>query len=346
MFYSNMNKRRTRVQLSSKTILAMIINSVIPGFDSVIIRFLVCFVSLFAVTSARGQVAIMYSQYMNNMLNINPAYTGNRAGDNVTALYRKQWVNIEGAPTSFSLSWDRGTDDVGDGLHQQAKPVSFGVQLYSDRLGVEISQGFQSFYSYRIKLQRSYIAFGLSAGVMNYQGLYSKVGTYQGSDPRFQTDIKGFFPTAGVGVLYANMNWYVGLSAPALLKTKIENDVNKITAADGRYFLTAGYIFTASDYMKIKPSILLRQVQGESLSYNLNVNAWFLGTVGAGISYRPKDALVGMVQVQVAPQVSIGYAYDYLISSLGMLSAGSHELMIRYEFNRPRSQYVVSPRYY
>jgi len=55
---------------------------------------------------------------------------------------------------------------------------------------------------------------------------------------------------------------------------------------------------------------------------------------------------VGMFQVQVGPQISLGYAYDYLISSVKMVSAGSHELMIRYEFNRPRNQYVVSPRYY
>ena len=343
---NNIMKKKVLIQLREFAILRAINNAGHVLFNWHLVQFLICLLSLLTVTSVHAQVAIMYSQYMNNMLNINPAYTGSRAGDNITSLYRKQWVNIEGAPTSFSLSWDRGSEDVGDGLHQSNTPVSFGLQLYSDHLGVEISQGFQSFYSYRIKFTRSYMAFGMSAGVMNYQGLYSKVGTYQGGDPRFQTDVTGFFPTAGLGFLYANMDWYVGLSAPALLKTKIENDVNKITMADGRYFLAAGYIFTASDNLKIKPSILLKQIQGEPFSYNLNINAWVSNTIGFGISYRPKDAIVGMFQIQVAPQISIGYAYDYLTSSLGMLSAGSHELMIRCEFNRPKSQYIVSPRYY
>jgi len=346
LFYNSMKIKRFIIQLR-ENLLSRTIDSVrVYIYYKHFVKLLICFLLFFSIASVHAQVAIMYSQYMNNMLNINPAYTGSRAGDNITSLYRKQWVNVDGAPTSFSLSWDKGTEDVGDGLHQRSKPVSYGIQLYSDRVGVEISQGIQTFYSYRIKLPRSYIAFGVSAGVMNYQGLFSRVGTAQDGDPRFETDVKGFFPTAGLGFLYANMNWYVGLSAPALLKTKIENDVNKITMADGRYFLTAGYIFTASDYLKIKPSILLNQIQGESFNYNLNLNAWFLNTVGFGVSYRPKDAIVGMFQVQVGPQISLGYAYDYLISSVKMVSAGSHELMIRYEFNRPRNQYVVSPRYY
>jgi hypothetical protein len=38
-------------------------------------------------------------------MNINPAYTGSKKAF-LGALYRKQWVNIEDAPTSFTFFQD------------------------------------------------------------------------------------------------------------------------------------------------------------------------------------------------------------------------------------------------
>ena len=304
-----------------------------------------CF--LFLGTALQGQQEVMYSQYMNNMININPAYTGNRAGDNITSLYRKQWVNIEGAPTTFSLSWDRGTEDIGEGLHQTFSPVSYGLQLYSDKLGIESSQGIQAFYSYRIRFSESFLTLGVSGGVMNYRAAYSQVSTSQGGDPLFQEDVSAFEPTAGIGALYATLHWYVGLSAPALLKTKMDDNNYRITTvANSQYFLTTGYIFEVSENLKLKPSLLLKAIKGESLHFNVNLNAWIQNTVGLGVSYRPNDALVGLFQLQVNPWISIGYSYDYLLSNLKTFSTGSHELMLRYEFNRPKNQHILSPRYY
>lgn len=311
------------------------------------IQCVLCSCLLVSLTNIQAQQEIMYSQYMYNMININPAYAGNRAGDNITSMYRKQWMDIEGAPTTFSISWDRGTEDVGGGLRGDSKAASYGFQLYSDKLGIETSQGFQAFYSYRIKFTNSFLSMGISAGALNYHASYSKVATSQGSDPLFQEDINTYLPTAGMGALYTTPNWYVGLSAPALLKTKIINNKYQITTgANSQYFLTTGYIFDAAENLKLKPSILLQAVKGESLHFDLNMNAWIQNTIGLGISYRHKNSIVGMVQVQVTPRVNVGYAYDCLTSSMRRYSAGSHELLLRFEFNRPENQRILSTRYY
>jgi len=311
------------------------------------IQYIICGCFLFAITSIQAQQEVMYSQYMSNMININPAYTGNRAGDNITSLYRKQWVNIEGAPTTYSLSWDRGSNDVGLGLHQSYKPVSYGIQLYSDRLGVENSTGFQAFYAYRININRSFFSFGVSAGAMNYRAAFSQVAATHGGDPMFQEDVNAWLPTAGVGALFATMNWYVGLSVPAMLQTKVKNNTYEYTTgANSHYFLTSGYIFDASNVLKLKPSVMLKGAKGETLHCDLNLNAWINNLVGLGISYRTNNAVVGMFEIRVVPQVTIGYAYDYLTTKLKTFSTGSHELMLKFEFNRPENQYILSPRYY
>jgi len=45
-----------------------------------------------------------YSMYMFNGMYINPAYTGSQECVSMTALYRHQWVGIEGAPRSGTFA--------------------------------------------------------------------------------------------------------------------------------------------------------------------------------------------------------------------------------------------------
>ena len=323
-----------------------IIHSLLIMANRLKIQLLLCFCLLFMGNHLKAQQEIMYSQYMYNMININPAYSGNRVGDNITSLYRKQWLSVKGAPTTYSLSWDRGSEEIGNGLHQESTPIGYGVQIYKDQLGIETSQGIQAFYSYHLRFYDSYLSLGISGGAMNYRAAYSQVSTTK-IDPVFQEDISTIVPTAGIGALYATMQWYVGLSVPALLHTKITKDGQTITTgSNSHYFLTGGYIFDVSEDLKLKPSIMLRAIKGESLQYDLNLNAWIQSTVALGVSYHANDAVIGMFQIRIKPEITLGYAYDYLISSLKTFSRGSHELILNFQFNSPKNPQIVSPRYY
>jgi len=297
------------------------------------------FCLIFIGGSLKAQQEPMYSQYMFNMLHVNPAYAGNRAVDNITALYRKQWVGLKGAPTTATLSWDR---------RQEQSNVGYGLQIYDDCLGIESTTGFQAFYSYRIPFEKSFLSLGLSAGVLNYRAAYTQTSAVQSGDPLLQEDINGFIPTAGIGVLYATENWYAGLSVPALLDTKINTKNEQVTtSANNHYFLTGGYIFNVSEILNLKPSVMLKAVKGSPIQCDFNLNGWFQDFIGLGVSYRTGDAFVGMFELQISPQFRIGYAYDYTIYNLNLYNSnGTHELMLRYEFNNRKSKQLLSPRYY
>ena len=45
-----------------------------------------------------------YTQYMYNMNVVNPAYAGSKETLSIGVLGRKQWTNLRGAPTTFTLS--------------------------------------------------------------------------------------------------------------------------------------------------------------------------------------------------------------------------------------------------
>jgi type IX secretion system PorP/SprF family membrane protein len=327
------------------------IHNLVVGINRLKIQILFCCYFLSMGCQLKAQPEVMNSQYMLNMININPAYAGNRVADNIMSLYRRQWLNIKGAPITYSLSWDKGLEgkgssDINSGLYGDTSPAGYGMQLYKDQLGIETSQGVRFFYCYHIKFYHSSLTLGLSGGVMNYRAAYSEVSTPE-PDRVFQEDISAVVPTAGIGALFETRQWYVGLSVPSLLHTKImNNDMQITTGSDSHYFLTGGYVFDVSENLKLKPSLMLKAVKGEPLQYDVNLNGWIQSTLGIGFSYRHKDALVGMVQFRVTSQISIGYAYDYLTSNLKAYSSGSHELTLNFEFNMPRSSHIISPRYY
>jgi len=300
---------------------------------------LIIFLCLFfSVNTLNAQQEPMYSQYMFNMIQINPAYAGNRAVDNITTIYRNQWVGIKGAPTTANISWDK---------RLEGSNVGYGLQVYNDHLGIESSSGLQAFYSYRLPFQKSCLTFGLSAGVLNYNAAFSHVITTQEGDPLFQELTNGWLPTVGIGALYATDNCYIGLSVPALLQTKIYSNTYQVTSgANIHYFLTSGYIFNASEILKIKPSILIKVVKGAPVQCDFNVNSWINDKIGLGMSYRTGDSFVGMFEIQLSPDLRLGYAYDYTISNLKSYSNGTHELMLRFELNNKKDQEILSPRYY
>jgi len=289
---------------------------------------------------AVAQQTPMYSQYMFNMMNINPAYTGSREVPNLTMLLRNQWSGFPGAPTSGSVTYDSRVE---------GRNHSWGAQMYYDKIGIERTTGFQGFYSYSAPFERSTLSLGLNFGMLNYNINYNKTNPYDVGDPSLQSVINKFLPTAGLGALLSGDRWYVGLSAPALMKTKVSSDGQAViqqAGAEGHYFLSAGYVIPVSESVVFKPSTLLKASSGAPLQADLNMNVWVNDIIGFGGSYRTSDAVVGMIELKLNPMFRLGYAYDHNISDLVNYNSGTHEFMLRYELGGKQGKKIVSPRYF
>ncbi|MDB5230112.1 MAG: putative rane protein [Chitinophagaceae bacterium] len=289
--------------------------------------FIVLIFFMFAYT-ARSQQQTMYSQYMFNMININPAYVGNTAGvSTLSLLYRRQWVGIDGSPTTTSLSFDTRKD---------SSKIGYGLQVYNDKIGIENTSGVQAFYSFRVPFDNSALTIGLSGGVLNYQANFTKVNTIQAGDPAFMQDIRGMLPTAGAGILYERRKWYASLSVPSLLRSKL-NAAKKAevtsNGAENHYYFSTGYLFQVDENVLVKPSILLKAVSGAPLQADLNINAQFYNLIQVGFSYRTSDSFIGLIELNLNHNLWLGYAYDYTTTFIAYGRA-SHELMLRLNLNK------------
>lgn len=282
----------------------------------------------------------MYSQYMFNMMNINPAFTGTREVPTTTALFRRQWLGFNGAPTSGSISYDSRVQD---------RNHSWGAQMYYDKIGIERTTGVQGFYSYSAPFENATLSLGMSFGALNYSLDRKRTNPYDQGDVLLQSSISKLLPTAGFGALFATEKWYLGVSAPALLKTKVMMDgtaVIRQAGADQHYFVTAGYILPVSESVTIKPSTLVKAVSGSPVQVDLNMNVWVNNTIGFGASYRTANAVVGMLELKLNDALRIGYAYDHGISKHLTYNTGTHEFMLRNELGGKKGKKIVSPRFF
>lgn len=306
-------------------------------------KLLICISSLIAADSAYGQQDAMYTQYMFNMQAVNPAYTGSRGIISATAMYRNQWVGVDGAPKTETVSFEMATRN---------KKMGLGLQAFNDKIGIVRTTGAYATYAYRINFpeNESSLAIGLQGGVSNYKADLTKVDLVDGGDPAFMQNINTLMPSFGAGIYYNTDRFYAGFSIPNLVRSYLRKDqyLYSTEVIARRYFhmfFITGYVFDLDENLKLKPSVLVKAVRGAPVEADINLNLWIKEIVGIGASYRTGDAVAGLLEVQISNQLRLGYAYDHSISKLVKYNQGTHELMLRFDFGWDKGQ-ILSPRYF
>ena len=308
---------------------------------------LVALVALGFTVETFAQQDPHYTQYMYNMSVMNPAYAGSKENLSMGLLYRKQWIEIEDAPTTATFF---GHTPVG-------KNVGLGLSVVSDKLGPVEENNVYGDFSYTLKVGENHkLAFGIKAGLtMQKIGLLSDVDpSLQDNfiiDPAFGSNVDNTYFNIGSGVFFYSDKYYVGFSVPNFLKrthltVNSGGDQYEFGPETAHYFLTGGYVFDVSENIKFKPFFMLKSAFEAPASLDLSTNFLFNQKFEAGITYRLDDSFGAMVNYAVSPNVKIGYAYDHAMSSLKGLDFGSHEISLGITFGPKRRIPILSPRYF
>lgn len=278
-----------------------------------------------------------YTQYMYNTMSVNPAYVGSRGHTTITALGRTQWVGLDGAPDTQTLSYDTPLGYSGVGL---------GINLTNDRIGPSNEIYLDANVSYTVRTSdEGNLAFGLKLGGRHLSIDWSK-GIHQNPDADLSQNVSRFLPTIGAGVYFHKPKWYVGLAVPNILRTEHYDDTrNGGDVAQERlhFFAIAGYVFDLSEDLKFKPAALAKVVQGAPLSIDVSANFLFNEKFTAGLAWRWDDSLSALLGFQAKRSLYIGFAYDLTTSNYSNYNSGTYELMLRYEVFK---QVMKSPRFF
>ena len=281
-----------------------------------------------------------YTQYMYNMNVINPAYAGSKENLSIGMLYRKQWVEIEDAPTTATFS---GHAPVG-------KNVGLGLSVISDKIGPVEENNIYGDFSYTLELGGEHkLAFGLKAGLTLHQvGLYSDINHTlpDQNDPAFAQNTSNSYFNLGSGLFYYTNKYYLALSVPNMMKSKhLDYNGRKFGSEVSHYFLTGGYVFDVSENIKFKPFFMMKSAFNAPTSLDLSTNFLFNEKFEAGVTYRLEDSFGAMINYAISPNVKLGYAYDHIVSDLNVTTPSSHEIVLLFDLNFPR-KVSSSPRFF
>ncbi len=296
--------------------------------------------SALIVPELRAQQDAEFTMYMFNRLAQNPAYTGNRERASVTGLFRTQWNGIEGSPNTQSLTAHAPLLDQTMGL---------GFIVMNDRLGDNRFLTFNGSYAYRLKLQKGVLAMGIQAGFTQYRADFTQIRhsiSPNVTDPAFGQNLNEILPNFGFGVYYQQERFYLSASVPQMINNDF-NDGFSEARQSIHYFLSSGYVINVNGPIQVKPSFLFKYVQGAPFSLDINTNVNLYDWFEVGVSYRWEDSIDFLLNVPVGKNFVFGYAYDFTITDLGQYNSGTHELMLRYEFNvSGNSNRILTPRYF
>ncbi len=291
---------------------------------------------LLAATGAYGQQQAQFTQYMFNGLVINPAYAGADESLNITALTRSQWLGVDGAPVTQTLTAHSRVANDHSGI---------GLAIMNDKIGIHKNLTINASYSYRLLLSKtSWLSMGIQAGIDSKKSDYALLTANGPSDPnQFQNNSSTFFDF-GAGLFFNSRRMQIGFSMPNIMPGKISlQDTIGANLNPTHYFLFSRYRFALNQNVNLEPSFLIKYVAGNPFSYDVNLNMVVQQVFTAGVSYRRSESIDFLCRLKLSRQLSSGFSYDFPVGKIASLrSSGTYEVMVNYAFTF--SHKSVSPR--
>jgi len=291
---------------------------------------------------AISQQASQYSLYMFNKYHYNPAYAGLDNSLSVTGVFRKQWVDLEGSPTTQNVNFHMPLYILQGGI---------GIDVENDILGAERNTSASLSYNYWMPVSKTGIlTFGISGGIvqksLDGMKLRAPDGVYEGPTFTHNDDfipeglVNDIAPAFSAGVYFQSPKFELGISANNLSESTVNlGDVQDINVTLKRhYFLMAAFNLDLASNISIHPSIFaksdINQTQMEIstiIRYNDNI---FGGASFRGYNSESIDAIVFMGGFKLSENVTLAYSYDLSFSAVNSVNRGSHEILLNYNLNK------------
>lgn len=294
------------------------------------------FVLLLSASPAIAQQLPLSSQYYTNQFVTNPALTGTKDNVNAFLTHRSQWTGVAGSPKTSYLTVDGPI---------QAKNIGLGLNLYSDVTDITSRVGAFANYSYRLKLssEDNNLYFGIALGVINNKIDFSRAIVRDKDDPNIPqsgSQNQSVF-SSDFGLAWRWKNLEIGAAVPQFLGSKLKyNTVDGKTTTfslERSYQGSFKYVINIAKEkgVTIYPLLMARYYENSMLQYDANlVLDWKkIGWIGA--TYHSNNAVALSAGLRYK-NLSIGYAYDFGISSTKSYTGNSSELLLGFSFGRAR----------
>ena len=294
-------------------------------------RYYILIVVLLAVTGLQAQQLPVFTNYLLNSYAYNPAVAGSSPNATINLNYRNQWVGFNDAPKTYLAS-------AYGGVGKQRK-VALGGLVASDNTGLLSRTSGYVTLAYHVTLSKNYkLGFGISAGMIQYRiRLYDAKVADKGDDLLSGNILSNNVFDSNAGLYLYSKKLFVGISGSQYLANKI-TWVNSQRHLSPHFYGMAGYTFDINKNFSLQPSVLIKYNQPTPIQPEFSLRGYYKNIFWLGASFRTKDAISALAGFTLKEKLKIGYAYDFPISKLRSYTSGSHELMIAYNFSKPKKK--------
>jgi type IX secretion system PorP/SprF family membrane protein len=265
----------------------------------------------------------------------NAAFTGSREVASTSVFYR-QIDFASPAPVYGQVSWHSPMKNnkvaLGISYFNESNPGSlFSTIPVSSR---QVKDNLYFNYAFRVQAGGGRIAFGLSAGATMYSTTLNPNVLHPGDTYLYREDME-IIPNVGAGVLYYNENYFFGLSVPKFLSRgdKLQEITHDFRSYTGVF--TAGYEFAVSDNFTISPTAMVLYKLNQPFNMQGGLNFGFFDEkVWLGGVYKRPDFVAALFNIELTPQIMLGYAFSYGLNQTVSYFKQTHEIVLRHELRK------------
>jgi type IX secretion system PorP/SprF family membrane protein len=323
-------------------------------------RITIIIASVLIAAASQAQQQSLYSSFLLNGFVYNPALAGVEDHLDVRTSYRKQWLNVQGSPTTMYASIhgavnqrDLNREELGSlpmrgsssikWKYDAPKKMRHGVGgfVMSDRAGLLLRNSISLGYSLHLPLgQKYYLAIGAAAMAHTFN--LERPTLRDAGDDAFAGNLNfGTLPDAQAGVYLYSDRIQLGLSATQLTQSRMSfarnNKDVSFNNTSRHLYATGSYRIGLDSDFDLIPVGIIRYTANSPLSLEGGAKIRYSNTFWAGGTYRYGDAISGMVGFSLYKMLDFCYAFDFTTSRLQTNSTGTHEIVFGIRLNNKKS---------
>ena len=259
-----------------------------------------------------------YSQYMFNLYDANGAFAGAYQQASFAARFRTQWVGIDGAPVSQTLS-----------THLPAGPLGAGARLQHERLGARSRVLIKVTAAYPLRVGNGRLALALNGGLVREQWRTSELTTKDPDETLLAlNNPTATLPSIDFAAFYHTRNVFAGIEVSHLNAGSAQPAAGVTYGLQRKAQEVMGTAIDINAQQALRPSAMVRWSTAGIITGEVDVAWLWEDHLWLGAGYRLDFGLVGYAEYLITPAMRVGYAYDYATGTLSQFQSGSHEVLI------------------
>ena len=283
-------------------------------------------VVLLMSTTIFAQQESVFAFYKSHMILVNPAYAGNNNETLWTSSLRRQWTGIEEAPETQTVSYSIPL----------GKNMGFGLSMVNDKTFIERETFVGVDFSYKVQMNATTnLSLGVKSGGNFYYLNTTGLETYNIISDQALGSINRFNPNFGIGAVIKQNKWYASVSVPRLLNTsKLVNQSGYAMSVTDRphVYVSGGYDFDFSPSFILKPSVMLRYVNGAPVSVDFTTILQIEKNLEIGGMYRTDKAYAAMCTIRLSKRFLFGFAYEMSTHPTLASARNTNEILLQFKF--------------